>query len=413
MTAATCGWVTMSMRELDRLKVIEAIIEGRLKPAAAAQRLRLTTRQAHRLVLRYREDGPAGLTSRRRGQPSNRQLSPGLENPAISLIRRNYSDFGPTLAQEKLVECHGLKLAKETVRRIMVDAGMWVPRKQRPPKVYQPRNRRACCGELIQIDDGKPLAFYSDKASVFRSNHKAPQGGDGYTQFGRAMYELNIESICANSSQAKGRVERANLTLQDRLVKELRLRGISNMPDANAFAAHFMASYNARFAKPPRSEHDCHRPLHSDEDLDLIFAWREARRVSQRLTVQYDKVLYLLADTPQSRRLAGDHVEIYHYPDGRIEPRVDGTALPFTTYDKLCEIDQGAIVENKRLGHVLQVAQLVQAQRDSRRSQSVPGNPRQSTQGKMLSKKAQRELMPEDIAAALDNTPPSRRSRHA
>ncbi|ELY8031335.1 MULTISPECIES: helix-turn-helix domain-containing protein [Pseudomonas] len=413
MTAATCGWVTMSMRELDRLKVIEAIIEGRLKPAAAAQRLRLTTRQVHRLVLRYREDGPAGLTSRRRGQPSNRQLSPGLENPAISLIRRNYSDFGPTLAQEKLVECHGLKLAKETVRRIMVDAGMWVPRKQRPPKVYQPRNRRACCGELIQIDDGKPLAFYSDKASVFRSNHKAPQGGDGYTQFGRAMYELNIESICANSSQAKGRVERANLTLQDRLVKELRLRGISNMPDANAFAAHFMASYNARFAKPPRSEHDCHRPLHSDEDLDLIFAWREARRVSQRLTVQYDKVLYLLADTPQSRRLAGDHVEIYHYPDGRIEPRVDGTALPFTTYDKLCEIDQGAIVENKRLGHVLQVAQLVQAQRDSRRSQSVPGNPRQSTQGKMLSKKAQRELMPEDIAAALDNTPPSRRSRHA
>ena len=93
---------------------------------------------------------------------------------------------------------------------------------------------------------------------------------------------------------------RANLTLQDRLVKELRLRGISNMPDANAFAAHFMASYNARFAKPPRSEHNCHRPLHSDEDLDLIFAWREARRVSQRLTVQYDKVLYLLADTPQS-----------------------------------------------------------------------------------------------------------------
>lgn len=314
MTAATCGWVTMSMRELDRLKVIEAIIEGRLKPAAAAQRLRLTTRQVHRLVLRYREDGPAGLTSRRRGQPSNRQLSPGLENPAISLIRRNYSDFGPTLAQEKLVECHGLKLAKETVRRIMVDAGMWVPRKQRPPKVYQPRNRRACCGELIQIDDGKPLAFYSDKASVFRSNHKAPQGGDGYTQFGRAMYELNIES-CANSSQAKGRVERANLTLQDRLVKELRLRGISNMADANAFAAHFMASYNARFAKPPRSEHDCHRPLHSDEDLELIFAWREARRVSQRLTVQYDKVLYLLADTPQSRRLAGDHVNDLPLPE--------------------------------------------------------------------------------------------------
>lgn len=167
MTAATCGWVTMSMRELDRLKVIEAIIEGRLKPAAAAQRLRLTTRQVHRLVLRYREDGPAGLTSRRRGQPSNRQLSPGLENPAISLIRRNYSDFGPTLAQEKLVECHGLKLAKETVRRIMVDAGMWVPRKQRPPKVYQPRNRRACCGELIQTA-ARPKVVWSVRTSLCR-----------------------------------------------------------------------------------------------------------------------------------------------------------------------------------------------------------------------------------------------------
>lgn len=149
MTAATCGWVTMSMRELDRLKVIEAIIEGRLKPAAAAQRLRLTTRQVHRLVLRYREDGPAGLTSRRRGQPSNRQLSPGLENRAISLIRRNYSDFGPTLAQEKLVECHGLKLAKETVRRIMVDAGMWVPRKQ----IYRPRSISHATYRLLRRTD--------------------------------------------------------------------------------------------------------------------------------------------------------------------------------------------------------------------------------------------------------------------
>jgi hypothetical protein len=455
----------MSMRELDRIKVIEAIIEGRLKPAAAALRLRLTTRQVHRLVQRYRDHGAAGLTSRHRGKVGNRQLAPGLESRAIGLIRRHYSDFGPTLAQEKLVECHGLKLAKETVRRIMVDAGLWVPRKQRPPKVYQPRNRRACRGELIQIDGsdhrwfedrgpactllvfiddatsqlmhlhfteaestfsyftatrayleryGKPQAFYSDKASVFRSNHKAPQGGDGYTQFGRAMYELNIESICANSSQAKGRVERANLTLQDRLVKELRLREISNMAEANAFAAHFMASYNARFAKPPRSEHDCHRPLRSDENLELIFAWREARRVSQRLTVQYDKMLYLLADSPQARRLAGDYVEIYHYPDGRIEPRANSTALPFTTYDKLCEIDQGAVVENKRLGHVLQVAQLVQAQRDSRRSQSVPGTPRHSKAQKAKApKKAQRDLMPEDLAAALKNTSPQRRVRHA
>lgn len=364
MTAAACGWITMSMRELDRIKVIEAIIGGRLKPAAAALRLRLTTRQVHRLVQRYREHGAAGLTSRHRGKASNRQLAPGLENRAIGLIRRHYSDFGPTLAQEKLVECHGLKLAKETVRRIMIDAGLWVPRKQRPPKVYQPRNRRACRGELIQID-GSDHRWFEDR--------------------GPACTLL--------------------VFIDD---------ATSHMADANAFAAHFMASYNARFAKPPRSEHDCHRPLRSDEDLELIFAWREARRVSQRLTVQYDKVLYLLADTAQARRLAGDYVEIYHYPDGRIEPRVNSTALPFTTYDKLCEIDQGAVVENKRLGHVLQVAQVVQAQRDSRRSQSVPGTPRLSkAQKAMPPKKASRDLMPEDIAAALDSTPPQRRSRHA
>ncbi|VVP45426.1 ISNCY family transposase ISBcen27 [Pseudomonas fluorescens] len=320
MATADFGWITMSLRELDRIKVIESIIEGRLKPRAAALRLRVTSRQVHRLVQRYRQAGAPGLASQRRGKPSNHQLPAGLEQRAVRLIRERYPGFGPTLAREKLAECHGLRLAKETVRRLMVDAGLWIPRKQRPPKIHQPRNRRACRGDLIQIDGsdhrwfeargpactllvyiddatsqlmhlhftesestfsyftatranlqrhGKPRAFYSDKASVFRSNHKEPQGGAGHTQFGRALYELNIDSLCANSSQAKGRVERANLTLQDRLVKELRLRGISTMADANAFLPHFMTDYNARFAKPPRSNHDVHRHVRSDEDLEL------------------------------------------------------------------------------------------------------------------------------------------------
>lgn len=464
MATTACGWITMSMRELDRIKVIESIIEGRLKPAAAALRLCLTTRQVHRLVQRYRQDGAAGLTSQRRGKPSNHQLPAGIEKRAIRLIRERYQDFGPTLAREKLAECHGLRLAKETVRRLMVDAGLWVPRKQRPPKVHQPRNRRACRGELIQIDGsdhrwfedrghactllvyiddatsqlmhlhftesesestfsyftatraylhrhGKPLAFYSDKASVFRSNHKEPQGGAGHTQFGRALYELNIDSICANTSQAKGRVERANLTLQDRLVKELRLRGISNMADANAFLPHFIADYNARFAKPPRSAHDVHRPVRSDEDLELIFAWHEPRRLSKGLTVQYDKVLYLLTDTPHARRLAGSYIKIYHYPDGRIEPRDGDTVLPFVPYDRLSEINQGVIVENKRLGHVLQVAQMVQAQRDSRRPPAPPEQPGETKRLTSLpGRKSQRELSPADIAQALGvrRVPPKR-----
>ncbi len=371
----------------------------------------------------------------------------------LGLIQDHYADFGPTLACEKLRERHGLMLSKETIRRLMTAAGLWVPRKQRPPKVYQPRNRRACYGELIQIDGcdhrwfedrapactllvyvddatsrimellfthseatftyfaatraylehhGKPVAFYSDKASVFRVNKQGATSGDGHTQFARALFELNIEGICANSSQAKGRVERTHLTLQDRLVKELRLRGISTMEAANAFMPEFIADYNARFAKEPRNAHNAHRALRSDENLDLIFTWREPRCVSKSLTIQYDKMLYMFADTLENRKLAGCYIDVYHYPDGKIEPRANGSALPYTTYDKLSEIDQGAIVDNKRLGHVLQLAQYVQEKRDNRRSQAVPttdGTPRK--RGRPPGKKAQRDLGQDDMLEAL------------
>ena len=230
--------VTMTMRELDRLKCV--------------------------------------LISRHRNRPSNNRLKDAVADQVFGIIRAHYADFGPTLAAEKLRERHGVDLAVETVRSLMVAGGLWLPRKLRPPKIQQPRTRRACLGELIQIDGcdhhwfedrapactalvyvddatsrlmvvlftgtestfayfeatrqylkryGKPLAFYSDKASVFRSNLKSATGGDGHTQFGRALYELNIDGICANTPAAKGRVERAHLTLQDRLVKELRLEG--------------------------------------------------------------------------------------------------------------------------------------------------------------------------------------------
>lgn len=273
--------MTMTMREVDRLKVIEAVAECRLKPGQAAERLKLSVRQIERLVLRYRAAGVAGLVSGKRGRPSNHQLPAGKAQRALALIRERYADFGPTLACEKLRECHGIDLAVETVRTLMRASGLWIPRKQRPPKVYQPRNRRACFGELIQIDGsdhrwfedrapactllvfiddatgrlmalhftanestfsyfealskyldshGKPVAFYSDKASIFYVKKRSETAGKGVTQFGRALYELNIDAFCANTSQAKGRVERANLTLQDRLVKELRLRGISTWP---------------------------------------------------------------------------------------------------------------------------------------------------------------------------------------
>ena len=346
------------------------------------------------------------------------------------LIRDSYADFGPTLAAEKLRERHGIDLATETVRRIMTDAGFWVPRKLRPPKVHQPRNRRACLGELVQIDGsdhawfedrapactllvyvddatgrlmqllfvptestqayftatrgylerhGKPQAFYSDKASTFRGNARENAEGRGYTQFGRALFELNIDSLCANTSQAKGRVERMNGVLQDRLVKELRLRGIHSMEAANAFAPAFMADFNAHFAKLPRSDFDAHRLLRGDEDLARIFCWREWRKVSASLTLQYAKVMYLLEDRPEHRKLVHRYLEVAEYPDGTIELWADGASLPYTTYDRLAQIDQGAIVEHKRLGHVLAVVAELQAQRDDRRqvgpSRTLVGEP--------------------------------------
>ncbi|MDN7182525.1 ISNCY family transposase [Caballeronia sp. SEWSISQ10-4 2] len=453
------GFVTVSMRELERIKIIAAVAEHRLKVVQAAERLDLCERQVSRLVRRYETSGPAGLVSGRRGQPSNRELPIDVRARAMALVRERYADFGPTLACEKLRECHGMTLAKETVRRWMRDAGLWIPRKQRPPTIHQPRNRRACLGELIQIDGsdhrwfedrapactllvfiddatsrlmilhftatestfsyfeatrryleayGKPVALYSDKASVFHCNNSATTAGKGVTQFGRAMFELNIDTWCANSSQAKGRVERANLTLQDRLVKELRLRHIDTKEAANAYAPHFIADFNGRFGKVPRSAFNAHRPLREDEDLDLILTSRVPRRVSNSLTVQYDRVIYMLADTVENRSLIHKYLDVFEYPDGRIEIRVNGTALPYVEYDRLSEIDQGAEIDNKRLSHALQVAQVIQAQRDDRRASGSPSRTNQGEAPRSKERKAgtkkQRELTLDDLNAAVLRT---------
>src|SRR4029077_18437173 len=230
----------------------------------------------------------------------------------------------------------------------------------RLPSPHQPRRRRDCLGELVQIDGsehawfedrgppctllafvddatsrlmqlrfvtsesafdyfratrgylethGKPVAFYSDKHGIFRVNSKEAVGGDGMTQFGRALLALNIDIICANSSQAKGRVERANGTLQDRLVKEMRLSGIDTIEAGNAFLPAFMEKYNARFAKAPLEDRDVHRTLViGHDDLDDAFAWKEERTVSVNLTLQYDQVLFILEPTGIARSLARKRV---------------------------------------------------------------------------------------------------------
>ena len=449
--------VTFAMRDLDRLKCIQAVVDGDLKPIRAADRLGLTTRQVRRLARRYAAAGPVGLLSKRFNRPSNNRLDDALADQVIKILRSTYADFGPTLATEKLRTKHGIDLAKETVRRLQIAVGLWIPRKLRPPKIQQPRMRRACVGELIQIDGcehpwfedrgpactalvfiddatsrlmqilftgsestfgyfeatrqylvkhGKPLAFYSDKASIFRVNHASATGGDDHTQFARALYELNIDGICANTPAAKGRVERAHLTMQDRLVKELRLEGISTIDAANAFMPTYVENYNALFAKIPREAHDAHRPIRDDEDLDSIFSWREQRKVTSNLTLHYERKLYLLQDTPDNRRYAGKYLDVYQFPDGRIEIRAAGVSVPYSTYDKLGAIDQGAIVENKRLGHALRISGLVQSERDDHSyagpstAHRIGGSkvPRNTRTGK----KTQRELNQKDLQKAIE-----------
>ena len=262
----------MSKKELDRVAIMDRIAERRLRQTEAAEMLGLSPRQVGRLFRAYRREGAGALASKKRGRTSNRKHPESLKQRALALVRSHYHDFGPTLAREKLAERHDLDVAVETLRLWMTEAGIWVPRSQRAKRSYQPRERRACFGELVQIDGskhawfedraevcallvyiddatgtlmelrfarseatfdyfeatrsyliryGKPVAFYSDRHSIFHVNARdKARRGAGLSQFGRALVELNIDIICANSPQAKGRVERANATLQDRLVKE-------------------------------------------------------------------------------------------------------------------------------------------------------------------------------------------------
>jgi transposase len=412
--------LTMSATELDRLTVIERVRDRRLSQVDAAKQLGLTPRHISRLVNAFDRDGPAALVSKRRGRRSNLAYADAVKTWVLGLVREHYADFGPTLIAEKLAEKHELELSRETLRLWLMEAGLWRSRKQRDKAVHQPRNRRECLGELVQIDGsehawfegrgpkctllvyvddatgrlmelrfvdsettldyfhatrcylehyGKPVAFYSDKHSVFRVNKTGATGGTGLTQFGRVLHELNIDILYANSCQAKGRVERMNKTLQDRLVKELRLEGIDTREAANAFLPGFMDGFNAKFAKTPDSEKDLHRPLSELGDLDEVLSWQEERTVSNSLTVQYDRVVYLLEPNDVTVGLRRKKVRVHDYPDGTIAIKYDGANLPYSVFDKVRQVKQADIVSNKRLGAVLkhvQEQQQIQAVERSR-----------------------------------------------
>jgi hypothetical protein len=409
------GLIAMSERDLQRIEVLSKVVGGRMTTVQAAHVLDLSERQVRRLLERMRAAGAASIRHKAIGRPSNNRISDGVRDYAMTLVGERYADFGPTLATEKLAERDGLRVSRETVRGWMVDAGLWLSRKQRRT-FHQPRLRREAYGELVQIDGsehrwfedrglpcsllvfvddatgrlmqlrfvrsesaftyfealelylhrhGAPIAFYSDKHSVFRVAKKDTKGGQGMTQFGRALCELNIEILCANSSQAKGRVERMNRTLQDRLVKELRLCGIDSMEAGNTFLPGFMEDYNARFAVTPARSDDLHRPMNLAPDrLTEILCKREQRYVGSQLTFSFERKRIMLEETDVTRGLVGRYVETYAYADGRLDVRWKGHSLPYTVFDKDQRVTHAAITENKRLGDVLAYIKERQEQQD-------------------------------------------------
>jgi len=395
--------VSMSKQEFSRLDVLLRVQSGRLRVSDACALIGLQRRQVFRLLRGLKQDGAASLLSKRRGQPSNHRLPAEVRTLALSIVRERYGDFGPSLAAEKLAEHHGCSVSRETLRGWMIAEGLWQDRRHRLPSPHQPRRRRDCLGELVQIDGsehawfedrgppctllafvddatsrlmqlrfvtsesafdyfrttrayleehGKPVALYSDKHGIFRVNRKEAVGGDGVTQFGRALLALNIDIICANSPQAKGRIERAFGTLQDRMVKELRLAGVSSMAAANAWLPGFITAYNARFGRAPANAKNLHRPLAPADDLDEILAWREERTVTRNLTLHYDRMMLLLDPTSLARSLVRKKVEVVNYPDGRFAVQFNGAPLGFKVFDKIQTVQPGAIVDNKRVGRV-------------------------------------------------------------
>src|SRR5215217_862751 len=388
----------MSQPELTRLEVIQRVKRKTLKQRQAAELLGLSVRQVKRLCKAYQRAGTAALISKRRGQPSNNRLPEKTIKRARQLLRSRYHDFGPTLAAEKLA-IEGVSLSVETVRQLLIGEGLWKAKRVRRVVIHQLRERRARLGELVQIDGsphdwfegrapkctllvfiddatsrlmhlqfveaettfnyfaavrsyltefGKPLAFYSDKFGVFRVNIRNPLSGTGLTQFGRALKELDIELICAHSPQAKGRVERANQTLQDRLTKELRLRGLGTLAAANAYLPEFIADYNQRFAVAPRAAEAAHRPLARGEDLERVLTLCERRTLSKNLTLSYNSVIYQIKTKRSAYTLRQAHVEVRERHTGEITIEYKQRPLEYTIYSKQ-EQQQGKVVESKLL----------------------------------------------------------------
>lgn len=393
------GTVAMTQKERDRLRVVEAIDAKRLTHAEASVQLGVSVRQVKRLVQRVREQGAKGLVSRRRGKPSNRRTDLVERQRIVDLVASQYGDFGPTLASEYLQAHHGFEQSTETLRQWMIDSGLWQARRARNKRVHQLRERRARVGELIQVDGsphkwfedrgpyctliifvddassrilyarfeeaettqaylhglrhyvgtlGCPVAFYSDRHSIFTKHDPEDPVP---TQFERAVRALDIEPILALSPQAKGRVERSFQTLQDRLVKGLRLARACTIEQGNQVLDDFITRYNQRFGCIPAISSDAHRPGPSDADqLKWITSTQHTRMLSKSLSCQYrGRMMIINTEGDPAYHLRGARVTVCD--DGQDDQPIllyRNKPLPYRMFDRGTDLSP-RIVDDKTL----------------------------------------------------------------
>jgi len=373
----------MSQREREKLKVMGGLDRGQLKQRDAAELLALSVCQVRRILRRYEREGDAGVVHRSRGQPSPRKIADEVKHEALERVRNTYKGFAPTLAAEKLAERDGIEVSHETLRQWMIEAELWSPR-PRKLKHRQWRERKACVGELVQMDTserqwfegrgqeakliamiddatsrlsarffdtdstrtnmimirdyigkyGRPIAIYADKASHFKTTRQPSieeslRDEQPATQIARALRELDIRYIPAGSAQAKGRVERAFGTMQDRLIKEMRLEGISTIAQANEFLnTKFIPFWNRRFTKEPASPMDAHRSR-KGYNLEAILSVQLTRTVRNDYTIQLNKQLYQIERKEIRPGLRKAKLTVEVRLDGTMKLRWKGHYLKF------------------------------------------------------------------------------------
>jgi hypothetical protein len=364
--------IEMNQRERDVLTVLRTVLMGQRSQAEAAVLLGLSSRQVRRILGKLRDQGDRAVVHGLRGKPSNHKAPQTLKKAALDAYAKHYADFGPTFAAEKLNSDHGLEVCHETLRRWLLDEGLWTRKRHKEPHRSR-RPRRACFGELVQLDAsthdwlegrgetliliamiddatsrvlarfyregtvethldllgrwlrqfGRPLAAYTDRHSIFEPQDKGRALTQGLTQFGRALKELDVELIRARSPQAKGRVERLFGTAQDRWVKQMRLLGVRTLEQANETLQTLLPDHNRRCGKKPACGEDAHRPLGPAHDLAAILSIQSERVVSNDYVVRFDNRHYQLLP-PALPGLRGAKVVVEQRLDGNMKIRFGG-----------------------------------------------------------------------------------------